>query len=136
MDTDFLDAHDRHWEDAEFLLADARLANADHLYGLAAECGLKRLMQAFGMELSSSGMPRRNRDIVHADRIWNRYEAYRSGYGAADYLLPKENVFGDWNIAERYTRRDRYSMDKVDAHRQGADAVRALVGKARRDGLL
>ncbi|MGI6300526.1 MAG: hypothetical protein ACOX52_05630 [Verrucomicrobiota bacterium] len=51
MKTDFLDAHHRHWEDAELLKKRGRWANADHLYGLSAECGLKRLMQAFGMEI-------------------------------------------------------------------------------------
>jgi hypothetical protein len=49
MQADFLDAHERHWQDAELLLTNQRLANADHLYGMSAECGLKRLMLAFGM---------------------------------------------------------------------------------------
>jgi hypothetical protein len=40
MNADFLDAHYRHWQDAELLFGRGRLANADHLYGLAAECGL------------------------------------------------------------------------------------------------
>jgi hypothetical protein len=76
MTTDFLDAHKRHWEDAELLFTAARWANADHLYGLAAECGLKRLMCAFGMEIdSASGSPARKKDRVHADciryRHWN-----------------------------------------------------------------
>ncbi len=43
MQADFLDAHERHWQDAELLLTNQRLANADHLYGMSAECGLKRL---------------------------------------------------------------------------------------------
>jgi hypothetical protein len=37
----------RHWRDAELLSSQdpKRLANADHLYGLAAECGLKALIE-------------------------------------------------------------------------------------------
>ena len=35
----FLDAHNRHWKDAELLFCRARLANADQLYGFSAECG-------------------------------------------------------------------------------------------------
>jgi hypothetical protein len=42
MNTDFLDAHERHHDDADHLHANARHANADHLYGVSAECGLKR----------------------------------------------------------------------------------------------
>jgi len=41
MSIDFLDPHDRHWEDGERLFGVSRWANADHLYGLSAECGLK-----------------------------------------------------------------------------------------------
>lgn len=49
MKTDFHDAHERHWDDAERLFEAQRWANADHLYGVAAECGLKWLMVHFGM---------------------------------------------------------------------------------------
>ena len=55
--TDFYDAHHRHWEDAERLYHNERWANADHLYGIAAECGLKRLMIAFGMRCDANGDP-------------------------------------------------------------------------------
>lgn len=54
MQADYLDAHERHWEDAEHLFQSGRWANADHLYGLAAECGLKKLMLAFGMSYDTS----------------------------------------------------------------------------------
>ncbi len=69
MQTDFLDAHERHWEDAELLFAQSRWANADHLYGLAAECGLKRLMIVFRMPVAADGGPQLPHDRVHADRV-------------------------------------------------------------------
>ena len=50
MNTDFLDAHKRHWADAELLYNEDRWANADHLYGMAAECGLKRLILLFALD--------------------------------------------------------------------------------------
>lgn len=43
MQSDFLDAHNRHWQDAEQLFEAQRWANADQLFGMAAECGLKSL---------------------------------------------------------------------------------------------
>ena len=49
MRPDFFDAQQRHWVDAEHLLQAQRWANADHLYGMAAECGLKQLMLIFNM---------------------------------------------------------------------------------------
>lgn len=58
MKANFLDAHKRHWNDAERLFAAACYANADQLYGMAAECGLKQLMVQFGMAVdSATGSP-------------------------------------------------------------------------------
>ena len=82
MNADFLDAHQRHWQDAESLREAARWANADHLYGMAAECGLKRLMLAFGMTVNPQGSPTSKSDWVHADKVWTRFESYRSGHAA------------------------------------------------------
>jgi len=45
MPTDFRDAAERHFEDAGYLEAGNRPANADHLFGLSAECALKAVMQ-------------------------------------------------------------------------------------------
>ncbi len=41
MNTNYKNAARRHYEDAEILFNRLRWANADQLYGLAAECGLK-----------------------------------------------------------------------------------------------
>ena len=81
MQADFLDAHERHWYDAELLFTEQRWANADHLYGIAAECGLKRLMVAFGMPFDTvKNRPAELSDRSHADSVWARYESYRSGH--------------------------------------------------------
>jgi len=138
MQTDFLDAHNRHWEDAELLLAAKRLANADHLYGLAAECGLKRLMLAFGMSFDAAkDRPANDVDRKHADGIWDRYESYRCGHhrGAA-YTLPSTNPFTLWDVSQRYANQNRFDDARVNQHKSGADIVRELVKKAQREGLL
>lgn len=138
MSTDFLDAHKRHWEDAELLFTAARWANADHLYGLAAECGLKRLMCAFGMEIdSASGSPARKKDRVHADCIWKRYEAYRSGrHDGVSYPLSSLEPFSDWNIAQRYAPQGDFTQEIAASHRDGAGKVYNLVKKAIWEGLI
>ncbi|MDA8229739.1 MAG: SAM-dependent methyltransferase [Magnetospirillum sp.] len=137
MNADFLDAHDRHWHDAERLFADARLANADHLYGLAAECGLKRLMQAFGMRMDNKGKPGERSDRDHADKIWCRYETYRSGHRhGPSYSLPGENPFDDWDVSQRYANRSEFALERAARHRSGAKIVRELIAKAQKDGLL
>ena len=142
MNTDFLDAHHRHWQDAEQLFDASRWANADHLYGLAAECGLKRLMVAFGMVLdrATSAPPREDRAHVMEKKktsAWDRYESYRSGCGqGAHYGLSPVNPFANWDVAQRYDHQRHFCQDRVGVHRIGAEDVRSLVKKARLEGLL
>lgn len=138
MQADFLDAHERHWTDAETLFQAQRWANADHLYGMAAECGLKRLMLAFGMKVNpSTGSPVDDKDWKHANGIWARFESYRCGHhqGAA-YVLPTPDPFTDWEVAQRYAHQSNFDQARVNGHQSGASQVRELVKKARREGLI
>ncbi len=136
MPADFTDAMERHWKDAENLLNAARLANADHLYGLSAECSLKRLMMIFGMPVIA-GNPQLREDRIHVNELWARYETYRSGHpSGAPYALPPANPFDDWHISQRYAHQSGFTHSSVLGHQAGARRVRDLIGKARLDGLL
>lgn len=138
MNTDFIDAMDRHWQDAELLYGNERWANADHLYGFAVESGLKGLMLKFGMEFNSDkDRPTKREDQVHAEGVWARYESYRSGHHkGADYLIPAENPFDNWKASDRYASQNEFSPDYTKPHRHGAELVRKLVKKAKLEGLL
>ena len=81
---DFRDAMDRHWQDAELLRRNQRLANADHLYGLSAECELKAIMQRLGMKMRNN-MPRLRPDRRYINALWDRYQSY----GAYIPYIPK-----------------------------------------------
>ncbi|HRI93456.1 MAG TPA: SAM-dependent methyltransferase [Accumulibacter sp.] len=137
MNTDFYDAHQRHWDDAELLYEKQRWANADHLYGMAAECGLKQLMLAFGMTFDSGkDRPVDIKDRAHANDVWARYESYRGGHhrGAA-YALTSSNPFDDWRVAQRYAHQSQFDTNRANKHRDGAENVRQLVRKAALEGL-
>ncbi|WP_295436468.1 SAM-dependent methyltransferase [uncultured Thiodictyon sp.] len=143
MNADYLDAHHRHWEDAEQLFSAGRLANADHLYGIAAECGLKRLMHAFGMDFAPGGTPQDGKNWVHVmetkkkTNAWDRYESYRSKHHqGASYGLPATNPFLDWDVAQRYAHQRDFNETGVKPHRDGASMVSALIKKATVEGLL
>lgn len=43
-------------------------------------------------------------DRLHINDLWHRYEAYRAGFGAAAYLLPRPNPFVNWRISQRYAK--------------------------------
>lgn len=134
MSVDFLDAFNRHAKDAKRLYDGERWANADHLFGLAAECGLKRLMVAFGMTTRGDA-PDNQEDKVHANKLWPRYESYRSGHpDGTGYELPAPDPFADWNINQRYDHQSGFTQSRVDAHKAGMDAVANLINKATRDG--
>lgn len=137
MQADYLDAHDRHWNDAECLFQMQRWANADHLYGLAAECGLKRLMLAFGMPYDNArDRPGKQEDRVHADGIWARFESYRCGHHhGARYALPP-NPFANWKVAQRYAHQSNFDGQRAAAHQAGANAVHDLIRQAQQEGLI
>lgn len=138
MPADFLDAHERHWDDAERLLVAKRWANADHLYGMAAECGLKKLMLAFGMTFDAAkDMPADISDRKHTDTIWIRFESYRSGHHrGVGFALPTENPFANWTVSQRYAHQDHFNNARAMAHQTGASLVRQLVKKAVLEGVI
>jgi hypothetical protein len=134
LQSDFLDAHQRHFDDAELLFEDQRWPNADHLYGLASECGLKRLMVAFGMVISAQGDPTKNEDRKHINELWLHYGSYQSGH--LGYTLPHQNPFHNWHVAQRYAAKSQFDEQQVCSHRLGTRAVIELIHKARNDGLI
>jgi hypothetical protein len=137
--TNFLDAMERHFQDAEYLWRrrPKRLANADHLYGLAAECGLKALMSKFVNNFFDhiAGKPVKKADQAHANKIWLRYQHYCQGYLAIHYSLPLcSNPFACWDVAERYAQAGHFSQTRVNGHRLGAMHVKHLIEIAKSRG--
>jgi len=76
---DFVDAHRRHWQDAELLFDQSRWANADQLYGFSAECGLKAMMQALGMSVDAGGRPTDEKHRKHVQDLWPIFKSFVNG---------------------------------------------------------
>ncbi|MBF0346450.1 MAG: hypothetical protein HQL81_02175 [Magnetococcales bacterium] len=64
-------AAERHLRDAEFLLKNQRNANADHLYGLAAECMIKALWIAHDPQMNKKN----KKFSIHMNKnvLWNNF---------------------------------------------------------------
>ena len=123
---DFANAHLRHWEDAEFLFRAGRWANADQLYGLSAECGLKAVMVADGLRVKADRSPRDKKYRTHVDTLWGIFRAFVQGRRTGQLLhhLPQSNPFASWRIANRYADGVHFNEQSVDPHRAAARRVR------------
>ncbi len=137
---DFKDAAERHWSDAGTLFQQNRLANADHLFGMAAECALKAVMQALGMVGDASGAPAdRKHKIpkIHINDLWTQFITFADGRNAAQYvsLLPAgTNPFADWHVNQRYEHQSQFAQNVVQQHQQGAKNAMAVLQQAKQDG--
>lgn len=126
---DFADAHGRHWHDAESLFSVQSLANADHLYGMSAECGLKVVLVAKGLPIVK---PYRD----HVDKLWPLFVTFAQGWLGAQHLamLPAGEPFRDWNVSQRYSHRQHFGMARITPHRNAAKAVRDMLQSAAQGG--
>lgn len=138
MNAHFHDAAQRHWEDAGYLFAAQRLANADHLFGLAAECALKAVMLPLGMELLHSGRPKEKKH-GHIDGLWDEFLTFatnRGGARYADLLASYENPFANWKVDQRYAARSAFLLPIVQDHKRGADLAKFCLDMAKVDGVV
>lgn len=126
---DFADAHRRHMDDADTLYAGNRFANADHLYGLGAECGLKAVMLERGiMSLDDSGKPEPKKYMRHIDKLWAEFLLADRREWTRDMRRMKEpNSFADWSIDDRYANERCFDKATANSHRKAAKVVARMV---------
>ncbi|MCC7491409.1 MAG: hypothetical protein IT204_03635 [Fimbriimonadaceae bacterium] len=133
---DYNDACERHWSDGQTLHRLTRLANADHLYGLAAECGLKAVMKELGMPINKlTGKPA---VALHVDKLWVQFVTFANANGGATYasLLPGSNPFDDWKVDQRYADQSQYDATILTKHKAGVEKVRRILAQAQMDGIV
>lgn len=133
MTTDFHNAFYRHADDADFLLEHKRWANADHLYGFAAECALKAI-------LIKQGIPSNDGDISdgkykqHINKLWDKYSSFMQKRNA--YQIQLKNPFLDWSIDQRYAHKDDIAEQTARNHCAAVASVKKIIKKAELDGVL
>lgn len=123
---DFADAHRRHLEDADLLFDNDRWANADRLYGLSAECGLKAVMVELGLSVDARGRPSpKYREHVH--RLWPLFVDFVETAAELWSEFPDEAPFDDWSPHDRYAHREHFQVGDVEPHRNAAELIRRMV---------
>lgn len=135
---DFGDAHRRHWTDAESLLQSNRWPNADQMYGLSAECGLKALMRRSRMPVGRFGVPKSPQHRKHVNELWPEFFAFLNGRigGRYVHLIPVGNPFTDWSVGDRYAHSHHFRKSSVEPHRKAARRVCSMIKTAKQDGVL
>ena len=138
---DFADANERHWEDAERFYKENRWANAEYLYGLSAECGLKAVMVVVGLKTDGRGSPglayrRHVHELWEPFIAWFGMFAWTEAFAKADYLrwMMDYKPFEDWSHHDRYAKRSRFREVNVKPHREATEKVRSMVWYAKMGG--
>lgn len=129
---DFANAADRYWLDANSLHQTGRLATADHLFGVSAECALKAVMVKLSGKTS---LPRKYK--IHLPFIWDEFVAYIPLSGIHPYasMLPS-NLFTGWDVGDRYGHDTQFTAPRIATHRAASLQANKVLEKARLDGVL
>ncbi len=127
-------AAQRTYRDAAHLEDGKRIANADHLYGLAAECALKAILVGLGVIPPSAPPPKTW--WKHINLLWNQYSTYVSGHHHSSYLVTSTNPFADWVVDHRYEDEALFTEARLRAHAAGALAAGLLLEQAILDGVV
>lgn len=138
---DFSGASRRHYNDAELLMTNARIPNAGHLLGFAAECGIKALLVAHNLptdpvtgDIVASGS-RQYR--THINILVNSAQTFSGSRNYATYLgmLPSLGAFQDWDASHRYFAESAIPSSVLSWH-QAAKEVITMLDQARLDGVI
>lgn len=139
---DFKNAAMRHYKDADFLFDKKRYANADHLYGLAAECALKAVMVGLDSSIAeiTTGDLINQADKKHIDKLWDHFRIFLQNRSASVYLSCvsiHRNPFSSWQIADRYKNEKLFIKNTVLPHKAAVNNhIANLLATARIDGIL
>ena len=126
---DFVDAHERHWGDANSLFDQGRWANADLLYDYSAECGLKAVMLSLGMRVDPQGSPVTTAHRNHVQFLWPEFKSFVAGQIGKGLLrrLPAGEPFADWSHHDRYAHHEHCDRAAADRHREATRGIRDIV---------
>lgn len=137
---DFRAAARRHYLDAAFLLSDSRVPNADHLAGLAAECGLKAILEGwYGATLSSDFLEWNGKTVrSHVKGLWGEVATGLAGRAGATLalLLQGPVPFANWDVSDRYSDGTAVSDQSARHHVGKAREVIEILEQAILDGVV
>lgn len=108
----------RHWRDAELLERENRVENADHHYGFAAECAIKKVLIAFPAFSASGALNSAYKQ--HINLLWDKvmHQSLQKSYPQLLALLKAANAFADWDVNQRYFVDGAVTRAALTSHKQ------------------
>lgn len=122
MVENFLDAAQRHFDDADFLKRETRLDGAGHHYGVAGECAVK----AVCVEESGS-RPQKHFDAFPGKDLRVFAVTNLIGRKGPRIIGVLPQLFVGWSIHNRYAATGHTSASQVDQWRIDAERVLNLM---------
>jgi hypothetical protein len=118
-----------------------RLPTSDHLYGLAAECGLKAVMQDLGMTLDDQGRPDQKEYRVHINKLWDIFISFTQGKIGANYSSTlisyfKSNPFSTWDVNQRYYHSNFFNATEINKHKVASTCIISILQQAIINGII
>ena len=126
---DYALAATRHFRDAALLEQSRRLANADQLFGFAAECAIKRaLVELPGFLAGGRLAPAYQKHVNH---LWDsvQVQGIQKRYpNLVRVLKGLQQPFSDWSTDQRYGPDGVVTGAAIERHRKAAARVLGSVG--------
>ena len=140
---DFQGASKRHYQDAELLMTNKRISNAGHLFGFAAECGIKALLVAYGLKTDprtgdikeEKGRPYKYK--THVNTLINNVQTFKVSRQYSNYLgmMPNLKAFSDWDTGHRYLKESAIPLS-CSGWSDAAKEVIQMLDQAKLDGVI
>lgn len=121
---DYIDAAQRHYQDGKLLHEQSppRLANASHLYGLAAECALKAIMRKVLPNTTFGGR------TGHIPELFTEFKSHKSAKDAKLLTRVSSCALGltNWSVQQRYQAEMAFELEVVATQAESAHKLLVL----------
>lgn len=117
----------RHWKDAELLESENRVENADHHYGFAAECAIKKALVAFPAFSASGVLSAAYKE--HINVLWGKVgrQSLQRAHPNLFAILKASKAFSDWSVNQRYFVDGAVTSAALASHKQTAKRLLGAV---------
>lgn len=125
---DYPSAAFRHWQDAQLLAGENRVENADQLYGLAAECAIKKALIELPAFIKAGLLDAPYKK--HINELWDKVnlQSLHKRYPDLSKCLKAGNPFSDWHVNQRYVAAGVISLETMQKHRDKTKRLLGAVG--------